>query len=461
MKKRIGIILLSAIVLVSGCKTNSAGDGVNLLIDTDEAETVNDVPESLPERQSSEVCPETAEGSAETTVSPVETEDAPDETALVSPETTESPRETAQAFPETETSAEPVAEPVAQTARDGYLTEVTHFSGTLCDALSTAAKLEVEIDVPFGKQCYVYEDRVKTVSSGWPEDDTAYAYFADYEYYTEEIIAEYLEGYRDEEGLYETMTTKEQTDSGEDFYLKISRFYEDSSFTRVSNTFARGIYILENGHHMDWCYMNRNQFDEDVFLSDAIKSLKSVKISEYIPEQSEIDQAELDAIIEALIQAGEIQTEFPWRAEVADARTFEDKTTLDLRRSGEPNVLDVTVSGKNVTITDMLNIHVLHTDVVGRFGSPVEVDGAEENSVITFRVDKRNMKNVPMQNLIVLHYNEEDAWYDELPGKVDEVSCTVSAQTEGDGCYLLADLYEWYNVWGFPIPEGSEHEIEN
>ncbi|MDE6030738.1 MAG: hypothetical protein K2G32_03870, partial [Oscillospiraceae bacterium] len=164
-------------------------------------------------------------------------------------------------------------------------------------------------------------------------------------------------------------------------------------------------------------------------------------------------------IIEALIQAGEIQTEFPWRSEVADARSFADKTTLYLRNSEEPNILDVTVSGENVTIRDMLNVHVLHTGVVGRFGSPVEVSGTEEGSVITFRVDKRNMKNVPFQNLIVLRYNEEDAWYDELPSKVDEAQSIVSAKADGDGCYLLADLYEWYNVWGFPIPEGSEHEI--
>lgn len=458
MKKRIGIILLSAIILVSGCKTNSAGDGVNLVMDTDETETAKDVPEALPVRQSSEVCPETVESSAGTMVGSAETKDNSAETAAVSPETTESSPETAQALPETEASAKPIAEPIAQTAREGYLTEVTHFSGTLTE---DTAKLEVEIDVPFGKQCYVSEDRVYTVSQGWPEDDTAYAYFADYEYYTEEILAEFLDGSRDEEKLYEMTTTKEQTDSGEDFYIEISRFYEDSSYTKVKTTIVTGIYILENGHHMEWCYINRGEFDDDVFLNDAVKSLKTARYSEYLYDQSEIDQAELDAIIEALIRAGEIQTEFPWRAEVGDARTFEDKTTLDLRRSDEPNVLEVTVSGENVTITDMLNIHILHTDVVGRFGSPVEVEGAEENSVITFRVDRRNMKNVPMQNLIVLHYNEEDAWYDELPSKVDETACTVSAQTDGDGCYLLADLYEWYNVWGFPVPEGSEHELED
>lgn len=113
-----------------------------------------------------------------------------------------------------------------------------------------------------------------------------------------------------------------------------------------------------------------------------------------------------------------------------------------------------------MTIRDMLNVHVLHTDLVGRFGSPVEVNGISEGAVITFSVDRRSMKNVPLQNLIVLRYDEENAWYDELPSRVDEDTYSVSAETDGDGCYLLADLYEWYGVWGFPIPEGSAHTIE-
>lgn len=466
MKRSIGIILLSAIVLISGCKTDSAGDGVNLLMDTAEAENV---PEAVPERQSSEVCPETDENSAETVEKSHETAEIstemvknPTEEAEKISETTEKSTETVENPAETEEiGAEAVAEPVAQAeVPDGYITETTRFSGTLTGSDNSASKLEVEIDVPFGKQCTIdHNGRVAIYGASYYEDNSVYAYFADYEYYTDEIISEMLEGYRNEEYMQESEVTAEKTLDGADFYLHITRFYDDSGFTQLRSVMVEGTYILDNGHHFEWSYINRGEWDFDDFVSDAVKSLKSVKFTEYIPTQDEIDQAELDAIIEALIQAGEIQTEFPWRGEVADARSFADKTTLYLRNSDEPNVLDVTVSGENVTIRDMLNVHMLHTGVVGRFGSPVEVSGTSEGSVITFRVDKRNMKNVPFQNLIVLRYNEEDAWYDELPSKVDEAQSIVSAEANGDGCYLLADLYEWYSVWGFPIPEGSEHEI--
>lgn len=451
MKKRIGVVLLSAIIFMGGCNTDSAGDGVYLIMDTAEAENAS---KAIPERQSSEACPETSESSAETTGDPAET-------AAVYTETTESSREKEQTLPVTEeTGAEAVAEPAVQ-APDGYITETSRFSGTLIGSDSAASKLEVVIDIPFGKKCAVGSDgRVHIDGADWYEDNSVYAYFADYEYYTEEIIAEMLEGERSDDWLIDTRAEKALTDAGEEFYIQISRFYEDESYTELSSVIVDGIYILDNGHHLDWSYIDRGETDFDDFVSDAIKSLKSAEFTEYIPDRAEIDQVELDAIIEALIQAGEIQTEFPWRAEVADARGFEDKTTLDLRKSAEPNVLDVTVSGENVTVRDMLNVHVLHTDVVGRFGSPVEVTGTSEGSVITFRADRRGMKNVPLQNLIVLHYDEENAWYDELPSCVDEELYAVSAVTDGDGCYLLADLYEWYGVWGFPIPDGSEHTVE-
>lgn len=215
MKKRIGIILLSAIILVSGCKTNSAGAGVELLMNTSEAESV---PEALPERQSSEVCPENAEGSEETTGGSAETKDNSAETAAVSPETAESSPETAQPLPETETSTKPIAEPVAQTARDGYLTEVTHFSGTLTGWDSADSRLEVEIDIPFGKQCVIDRNgRVTIPKDGWQEDDTIYAFFSHYERYTKEILEEMLGVHRDGEFFEETITTREQTDSGEEF----------------------------------------------------------------------------------------------------------------------------------------------------------------------------------------------------------------------------------------------------
>ena len=450
MKRRIGIVLLSAITLISGCKAPSSGDGVNLVMDTAEAAESDEVPlhESPEEQRDGETEEQSVVPSREPNAEITEEPAAKDGAVCT--------EDAAETYP-----AEPAEEvEIIIDGSDDYFTETSYFSGTLTGAASSASKLEIEIEVPFGKRCDIdINGRVGVYGKSYSEDNSVYAYFADYEYYTDEMIAEMLEGYRDEEFMQESEVTAEKTLDGEVFYLHITRFYEDSGFTDPRSVIVAGTYILESGHHFEWSYIDRGELDFDIFISDAAKSLKSVKFTEYIPDQSEIDQAELDAVIDAMIQAGLIQTEFPWRAEVKNALTFDKVSTLDLRGSSEPNVIDVTVSGENVAIRNMLNVHFLHTGVVGRFGSPVDVSGAQEGAVITFRVDKRNMKNVPMQNLIVLYYNEEDAWYDELPSKVDELLGMVSAEIRGDGCYLLADLYEWYNVWGFPIPEGSEHPV--
>lgn len=216
MKKHIGIILLSAVILIGGCKVNSAGDGVNLVMDTAEAESV---PEALTERNSSEVCPETTQEAVKTAEEAAKSTGEASETAEKTPETSEKSIETAWEFAETQSTNEEVSVKLAAQA-EGYVTETSRFSGTLTGSFSTAAKLEVEIDVPFGKQCIIDRNgRVTIPNEGWHEDDTVYAYFADYEYYTEDVIAEFTDGFRDEESLYEMTATKEQTDSGEDFYI--------------------------------------------------------------------------------------------------------------------------------------------------------------------------------------------------------------------------------------------------
>ena len=95
--------------------------------------------------------------------------------------------------------------------------------------------------------------------------------------------------------------------------------------------------------------------------------------------------------------------------------------TIDLSRTRAPNVLSVTVDNAvEPNIINMLDVHVLHTDVVGLFGCPVEVTADElENAVLTFEYDPDNMKSIPANNLIGLYYNEEEYNYEEMLGELD------------------------------------------
>lgn len=134
--------------------------------------------------------------------------------------------------------------------------------------------------------------------------------------------------------------------------------------------------------------------------------------------------------------------------------------TINLVKTRYPYVLSVTIeNASDPYIRNMLDVHVLHTGVVGRFGCPVEVEGATENSRLIFRYDPENMKQVPARNLIGLYYNEEEYNYEELEPTLDEANHTVTFDIDRDGAYMLVDLYEWFRAWGAELPEYA-HPLE-
>lgn len=141
-------------------------------------------------------------------------------------------------------------------------------------------------------------------------------------------------------------------------------------------------------------------------------------------------------------------------------RELSTSYTIDLSKTRSPYVLSVTVeNASDPYIRNMLDVHVLHTGVVGLFGCPVEVEGATENSRLIFRYDPENMKQVPARNLIGLYYNEEEYNYEELEPTLDEVNNTVTFDIDRDGAYMLVDLYEWFRAWGVDLPDYA-HQID-
>lgn len=147
-----------------------------------------------------------------------------------------------------------------------------------------------------------------------------------------------------------------------------------------------------------------------------------------------------------------------------EAETENQRLTrgVNLSDADVKQVVKVGLNGifsRDTTVSDIYNINVLHTGVVGLFGCPVEISSSEfEEAVIVFEYNPDDMKNVPAENLIILHYNEEDCFYDTIPSKLNKDNHTVSAKITEPGAYMLADAYEWYSVWGEDVSEYA-HDI--
>lgn len=131
---------------------------------------------------------------------------------------------------------------------------------------------------------------------------------------------------------------------------------------------------------------------------------------------------------------------------------------LDLSKSERPEVTRVEV-GCNASIINVYKVNYLHTGVVGLFGCPVEISGdIAKGTKLEFTYDPSKLNGIKPEGLIILHYNEAEAWYDTIQSDLDRDNCTVTALIGEGGAYLLADAYEWYRVWGTVLDE-FKHDV--
>lgn len=98
--------------------------------------------------------------------------------------------------------------------------------------------------------------------------------------------------------------------------------------------------------------------------------------------------------------------------------------------------------------------NVLHNGVVGKVGVPfVAMFDTLENGKLTVTVDRDNINDVPLRNLILLYYNEEDNNYEEIWCDADEENNSVTANITHDGVYVLTDWYQWGAAWGVDVSD--------
>ncbi len=154
----------------------------------------------------------------------------------------------------------------------------------------------------------------------------------------------------------------------------------------------------------------------------------------------------------------EVETE-----QLTEADPTRQECRKTINNEEKPEVVKIYFEGtcaddirKHAKVEDLYNIHVLHSGVVGLVGIPVELDYDEEvkNPRIGFKYDTSELRGIPEKNLIMLHYSEEDAFYNTVENfQLDTDMCTVSADIDEPGVYLLADAYQWYDCWGIDVSE--------
>lgn len=185
-------------------------------------------------------------------------------------------------------------------------------------------------------------------------------------------------------------------------------------------------------------------FNESAEISE-IKGTDNVAVTTTIAETKTTET--VDMATETTVEADPVRQECH--------KTIENKEKPEVTKISFEGICSGNIK-KLASVRDVYNINILHSEVVGLVGIPVEL--SYENEVkkprLSFTYNTEELRGVPEKNLIMLHYSEKDGFYDTVENfKLDTDNCTVSADIEESGVYLLADAFEWYGCWGLDVSE--------
>lgn len=191
------------------------------------------------------------------------------------------------------------------------------------------------------------------------------------------------------------------------------------------------------------------------FITAIVMSAALVSCGKEATEKNADDISEKTSVTEIIEETTEPKTEpTTENQKITRGINLSDAEVKQVKKVGINGIFE-----KDTSVLDLYNINVLHTGVVGLFGCPIEINSSEfEEAVIVFEYNPDDMKNVPAENLIMLHYNEEDCFYDTIESKLNEEAHTVTAKIFEPGAYMLADAYEWYSAWGEDVSKYA-HDI--
>lgn len=119
----------------------------------------------------------------------------------------------------------------------------------------------------------------------------------------------------------------------------------------------------------------------------------------------------------------------------------------------------------NTAIRSILNEDIVCTDVAGLIGEPFSITTNCEfqSATISFEMSEAAIAETPLENMLVLWYDEANGKFVEMETTYNAAKHTVSIVTPHFSKYMVVDRYSWFNAWSmtFNYNPGREHQGSN
>ena len=130
--------------------------------------------------------------------------------------------------------------------------------------------------------------------------------------------------------------------------------------------------------------------------------------------------------------------------------------TAEIEEAEKPEITEVSVSfsgngniKNTTTITNIYNVDVHSSRLVGLVGVPVEIETTSEfeTAEIVFTYDPDELGDIDEDDLCVMWYDEDNDVFVLQESIVDTTNHTVSATVTHFSKYMVADKLQWFNAW--------------
>lgn len=140
----------------------------------------------------------------------------------------------------------------------------------------------------------------------------------------------------------------------------------------------------------------------------------------------------------------------------SESETENSIRSVSLVRNMPYQRLTASLEGTTDHVSLKRSSNVMHDSVVGGYGSPLEIVGDPGKSVLTLTYDPDSLGDIPPENLMLLHYNDDTGSYDPAEEtELDKEAGTLTAEISEDGTYVLVDVYTWLSAWGIDLSDSE------
>ena len=136
--------------------------------------------------------------------------------------------------------------------------------------------------------------------------------------------------------------------------------------------------------------------------------------------------------------------------------SVQQELTAEIEEAQKPEITEVSVSfsgngniENTTTITNIYNVDVHSSRLVGLVGVPVEIETTSEfeTAEIVFTYDPDELGDIDEDDLCVMWYDEDNDIFVLQESTVDTTNHTVSAIVNHFSKYMVVDKQQWFNAW--------------